>query len=189
MNIEHVFSHLPTLKTNRLILRKMKLSDAQDIFDYASDHEVSKTTNWSAHNVLEDSKTYLKSMLKRYSYNQASEWGIVHKKSGKMIGTCGFTAWIPGYYKGEIGYSLAQKFWNLGLTTEAIRKVIEFGFTKIKLNRIEARCWLNNPASERVMQKVGMQFEGSLRETMFVKKRFRTLKLYSILASDYNNLE
>jgi len=167
----------------------MLLSDAQDIFDYASDFEVSKTTNWSPHTSIEDSKIYVKSMLKRYSYNQASEWGIVLKKTGKIIGTCGFTTWFPTHYKGEIGYSLAQKFWNLGLTTEAVRIVIEFGFNTIKLNRIEARCRLDNPASERVMQKAGMKFEGIQRDIMFVKKRFTSLKVYSILESDFKNLE
>jgi len=189
MNIDQVFSQLPTLNTKRLILRRMLLSDAQDIYEYASDFEVSKTTNWSPHTSVEDSKIYLKSMLKRYSYNQASEWGIVLKKTGKMIGTCGFTSWLPAHYSGEIGYSLGQRYWNLGFTTEAIKKVIEFGFKNIKLNRIEARCRLDNPASERVMQKVGMEFEGIQRDIMFVKKRFISLKVYSILVSDYKNLD
>ena len=187
MKLEHVFSHLPVLRTKSLILRKMKLSDAQDIFEYASDKEMCRTTNWSAHTSIKDSVTYLKSMLKRYSYNQASEWCITLKKTGKVIGTCGFVGWIPKHHTAEIGYSLARRFWNQGLTTEAIRKVIEYGFRKIKLNRIEARCQLDNLASERVMQKVGMKFEGIQREIMFVKEKFRSLKVYSILVSDYEN--
>jgi ribosomal-protein-alanine N-acetyltransferase len=113
---------------------------------------------------------------------------MVLKETGKVIGTCGFVNWNHGHYCGELGYSLARRYWNKGLTTEAIRKAIEYGFVKIKLNRIEARCQVDNPASERVMQKVGMKFEGIQREIMYVKKKFRSLKIYSILLSDFKKM-
>ena len=189
MNLENTFRNLPTIKTERLILRRMKLSDAEDIFAYAFDEELTKTTNWSAHKTIQDSENYLRTMIKRYSYNQASEWCMVLRATGKVIGTCGFVSWVPKHYSGEIGYSIARKYWNMGLTTEAIRSVIDFGFNVVKLNRIEAKCKIHNIASERVMQKVGMQLEGIMREGMYVKDKFHSLKIYSILLKDYKQAE
>nr|WP_273333628.1 GNAT family N-acetyltransferase [Dictyoglomus turgidum] len=92
------FKNFPVLETSRLVLRKLFLEDAQDIFDYAKDLEVNK-----------------------YEKEGYGDWGIEYKENKKIIGTCGFVWWDRKNYKAEIGYVLSRKYWNQGLMTEAVR--------------------------------------------------------------------
>lgn len=85
------------------------------------------------------------------------------------------------HHRAEMGYALSRNYWNQGLITEAVRTILAFGFNELNLNRIEARCISENIGSERVMQKVGMHYEGLIREQMFVKGRYVNVKLYSAL--------
>jgi ribosomal-protein-alanine N-acetyltransferase len=80
---------------------------------------------------------------------------------------------------------LARRLWNQGLMTEAVREIVRFGFERMNLNRIEARCKIANVGSARVMEKVGLSFEGVLREHQYAKGVFEDLKLYSILRSEW----
>lgn len=101
------------------------------------------------------------------------------------VGTCGYVWWLPRHARAEIAYALARRCWNQGLTTEAVRALVAFGFSTMQLNRVEARCEIPNVASARVMEKAGMSFEGVLRQHMFAKGRYVDLKLYSILKQEW----
>lgn len=185
MKIEEIFGDLPILETDRLILRKIKLSDTQDLFEYASDPEVARCVTWDYHKSIEDSINYLRSVIQKYRNKEISEWGIVYKENNKFIGTCGYLWWNTTHARAEIAYALARRYWNRGLMTEAVKQVIKFGFEKMMLNRIEARCMLENIASQRVLEKVGMFFEGVMREVIFVKGSYHDLRVYSILRREY----
>ncbi len=102
-----------------------------------------------------------------------------------MIGTVDFVSWHPNHNSAELGYVLAQPYWGKGTTTEAAKKLIGFGFEKMDLVRIQARCFVENIGSERVMEKVGMTFEGTLRKAMFAKGKHQDLKVYSILKEEF----
>ena len=164
----------------------MCLDDAEDMFEYASDPEVSKYTGWYAHNALEDSKLFLNYVTNSYRNNQVSSWGVVHKVDKKFIGTAGFINWNVEHARAEIGYALARKYWGKGYMTEVVHAIIYFGFSRIMLNRIEARCEIKNIASARVMEKVGMKYEGILRQHMFMKGKYRDLKIYSITKDEFS---
>ncbi len=84
-----------------------------------------------------------------------------HKAHAKIIGTCGFLYWLPNHARAELAYAIGREYWNQGLTTEGARAVAEFGFRTMNLNRIEARCEIPNIGSARVMEKLGMTFEGT----------------------------
>lgn len=185
MEIQDIFGNLPQLETKRLILRKMTLADAQDIFEYASDPEETKYAEWHYHKSIEDSISFLKSVIQKYENKEVSEWGIILKENNKFIGTCAYLWWQPAHNRAEIGYALSRKYWGKGLMTEAIKEVIKFGFEQMQLNRIEGRCIVENFASQRVLEKVGMKFEGILREQLLVKGVYRNIKLYSILRKEY----
>lgn len=186
MNVEDVFCSLPTITTERLILRKMTMNDAAELFEYASDPEVTRQVLWDSHRGIEDARSYLLLMTTKYERHDVAEWGIVHKQDSKFIGTCGFIWWDPSNYRAEIGYALSRAYWNRGLMTEAVREIISFGFEKMRLNRIEARCMLGNAASERVLQKTGMKFEGIMRKQAFAKGIFHDLRMYSIIKEEYS---
>lgn len=185
METQDIFRNLKTLETERLILRKMTLEDAEDMFEYASDPDVAKYTTWDAHQSIKDSRLFLKIVVERYKNRQITDWGIVHKGDEKLIGTCGFAECHLFHSRAEIGYALSRKYWSQGYMSEAVTAIIKLGFQTMNLNRIEARCDVENIASARVMEKVGMQFEGTLRQHIFTKGKYCDLKIYSILRQDF----
>ncbi len=185
MELKNALFDLPTLKTERLLLRKITLKDAKDMFEYTSDPEVAKYTLWYAHQSISESKYFIKSVIEQYHNHQGADWGIVHQADQKFIGTCGFTEWVNLDDRGEIGYNLSRKYWGKGYMLEAVRAILSFGFSQMHLNRIQARCKIANVASARVMEKVGMKYEGTLRQYIFAKGAYHDLKLYSILKQEF----
>ncbi|SMQ80961.1 ribosomal-protein-alanine N-acetyltransferase [Bacillus sp. OV166] len=185
MEIEKIYGDLPILETERLILRKVTLDDAEDIFSYGSNEEVSKYVTWNTHQTLSETKEFIGFVMNKYESSQVAPWGIEHKETGKFIGTIDFVWWQPNQKIAEIGYVISQDYWGNGLTTEVAKEVIRFGFEKMDLVRIQARCFVENIGSARVMEKTGMSFEGILRKGMFVKGKHRDLKMYSILEEEF----
>ncbi len=178
------FAKLPTLETPRLWLRRMTLADADDIFAYSRDPEVSRHVLWDAHRSIHDSRAYLRYIQRQYRAGEPSSWGIESKETGHLIGTIGFMWWNREYHSAEVGYSLSRAQWNKGLMTEALREVIRFGFDEMALHRIEAQHETDNPSSGRVMEKAGMRKEGVLRGRLFNKGRYVDVALYAILRDE-----
>ena len=86
-------SNLPPLESERLLLRRLCMRDAPDIYDYSRDAEVARHVLWSAHTSPAESRSYIRYMLRRYRLGEPSSWGIVLKREGRVIGTIGFM-WI-----------------------------------------------------------------------------------------------
>lgn len=185
MKIEDIYNDLPTLETERLKLRKITLDDAQDVFNYASEPDVSKFVPWEAHQSIEDSYHFINYILKQYEEAKLAPWAMEFKQNKKVIGTMDFVAWFPRHFRAEIGFILSKEYWGMGLVVEAATKVIQFGFEKMELNKIEASCMVENVQSQRVLQKLGMKLEGISREKYFIKGKFRDMANYSILKSEY----
>jgi [ribosomal protein S5]-alanine N-acetyltransferase len=184
--IENVYGSFEKIETDRLLIRKLSKEDAHAIFHYASDPEVTKYVFFQTHQTLEDTWKFLEFSLEKYEKKEVAPWGIEWKETGELIGTCDFLWWSVEHKKAEIGYIISKEFWNRGIMSEAVKKLIQFGFEVMELNRIEARCNENNIASARVMEKVGMKFEGMMREALFIKGYYWNLKCYSILKRDWN---
>ena len=178
-----VFS-MPDIETKRLLLRRMTMKDAQDIFEYSRDPEVAKHVLWSAQKHISEAKEYVRYMTKRYRDDLPSSWGIIDKESGKLIGTIGYMSLSEENASVEVGYSLARWLWGKGLMTEALRAVIDYTFDAMDINRIKAQHELLNPSSGRVMEKCGMTKEGVLRQRLYNKGKFVDVALYSILRGD-----
>ena len=183
--IRRILKDLPTLETERLILRKMTPADAEAVFAYASDPEVTHYVIWDTHRTIEDSESFLRSTVERYENAEAADWGIVCKENGRFVGGCGIVEWDLDHARAEMGYVLSREYWGQGLMPEAVRAMISFGFERMGLNRIEARCMVENVASARVMEKAGMTYKGTLRQREFIKGAYRDIKLYAILRSEY----
>lgn len=186
MRTSDVFGDLPTIETDRLVLRRLSLDDDRDMYEYAADPLVARYVSWSHHRSIEDTRDFLRLVVGKHEDKTVAEWGLVHKRDRKLIGTCGYIWWQIANAKAEIGYSLSRRYWGQGLMPEAVQAAIRFGFETMQLNRIEATCMTENRASERVMRKCGMSFEGVLRETLFHRGRFVDLKLYSILIREWS---
>jgi len=176
---------MPTLETRRLILRRIAMHDAGDIFEYSKDKEVARHVLWSAQKDVSEAKDYCRFMMKRYRCDQPSSWGIIEKATGRLVGTIGYMDHNEDNATVEVGYSLARWLWNGGYMTEALARVIEYTFEAMDINRIEAQHELDNPSSGRVMEKCGMQKEGVLRQRLYNKGRYVDVALYAILKEDY----
>jgi ribosomal-protein-alanine N-acetyltransferase len=186
LNTTSLFEKNPILETNRLILRRLEVLDAEDYFSVLSDPETIQHTSWNLFQTVEDSSMYLKVIDEKYQRRQAFHWGIIEKESKMLIGRVAFISFDEVNDRTEIGYVISKLYWNKGLVPEAARELIKYGFNELGANRIEARCNEDNIGSERVMQKAGMKFEGILREQLKMKGKYKNKKIYSILRGDYN---
>jgi len=175
------FSHMPTLTTERLILRPMRQSDAEDMNRYARREDVTEFLLWSPHPSLSYTREYLRYIESRYVLGDFYDWAVIEKASGRMIGTCGFTTIDTANNSAEIGYVLNPEYHGNGYGTEAAERVVRFGFEILFLHRIEARFMKGNEASRHVMEKLGMRFEGYRHDAMLVKGSYRTIGTCSVL--------
>ena len=181
--IYKIFSDPPVLSTERLILRAMRADDAEDMFEYAKLPEVTRFLLWREHESLSYTRDYLRYVESRYSVGDYYDFAIVERSSGKMIGTCGFTRIDAVNHLGEIGYVLNPAFFGNGYATEAAREMIRFGKESLGLHRVEARFMKGNDASVRVMQRLGMSFEGFAVDSMLVKGDYKTIGTYAMVVS------
>ncbi|QTH41196.1 GNAT family N-acetyltransferase [Cohnella sp. LGH] len=185
MKVEDIFGELPILQTERTILRKIRIDDVDDIFEYSSNSEVSKYTTWYMHQSKSDTQKFVESVIDKYRERKIAPWGIEDAQTKRVVGTAGFVYWDTIHLKAELGYALSADLWNKGYMTEIVKKMVEFGFEQMKLVRIEARCQIDNIGSSRVMEKVGMKYEGILRKSIVAQSRHKDVKLYSILDEEY----
>jgi ribosomal-protein-alanine N-acetyltransferase len=185
--IEDFFQEFPALESERTVLRKISLDDQVEIFNYCSVPEVSKYTVWDVHKTMDDTKAFIDFVLHRYESQKVGPWGIEHKQTKKIIGSCSFVNWDNRNSRAELGYVLSRAFWNQGYMSEVITRIIDFGFRDLNLVRIEARCHPDNIGSTRVMEKSGMKFEGILRRHILAKDDYQDVKIYSIIKDDYES--
>ena len=180
-----IFSHMPELQTERLVLRPLRVVDCADMYEYAKDPEVTRYLLWRPHTDVGYTRRYLEYLGGRYRLGAHYEWALIHRQTGRMIGTCGFVQIDLANNRAEIGYVLNPAYRGAGLIPEAARRVLAFGFKELGLNRIEARYMVENTASKRVMDKLGMHFEGVQRAAMLVKGAYRDIGVFSILATEF----
>lgn len=174
-----------TLQTSRLTLRKLVIEDAEDIFAYACDPQVSRYTLWEVHQSINETYEYLNNCVFRmYGAGTGMTWGIVEKESNKIIGTCSLHV-QPMHRRAEMGYTLARAYWGQGLMPEAVKAMIAFGFHVMQLLRIQAYCAVENVNSARVLEKSGMQYEGTLHNYVFTQNRPWDVKMYAIANNFY----
>lgn len=183
--IRRIFSDMPTLRTERLILRQMKVSDADDMYEYSKDPTVTRYLLWQPHPNVRYTERYLYYLSGRYRAGLFYDWAIIWRESGKMIGTCGFTRVHEENNSAECGYVLNPDFWGRGIAPEALAAVMKFGFMTLGLHRIECRYMEGNDRSRRVMEKAGMRFEGLLRDAILVGDEYKTVGVCSILEHEY----
>lgn len=183
--IYRIFSNIPTMQTERLTLRRLMVSDARDMYEYSKDEEVTRYLTWEAHPDPSYTREYLQYLGTHYNVGDFFDWGVVLASEDKMIGTCGFTRFDYNNNCGEVGYVINPAYRGRGIAVEALESVMQFGFEELGLNRIEAKFMEGNDASMRVMEKVGMTFEGYHRSSMLVKGEYRTIGVSAILRDEY----
>ncbi|MUG43579.1 GNAT family N-acetyltransferase [Paenibacillus woosongensis] len=184
MDIDKLFRESPEFLTNRIYLRRFILKDISDYYDLASDPDVTAYTMWNTHRVLDESQAYVDSVLRKYNNKEAYHWGIIARESGKLIGRTGFISFDVAHDRTEIGFVISKKYWGQGIVVEATREILCYAFDTIGINRVEGRCNHDNVGSRRVMEKLGMKFEGILRKQLKIKGNYTDQKLYSLVRDD-----
>lgn len=183
--ISRIFREPPVIETQRLILRRMLKKDHSDMYEYASRRDVTEYLLWDVHPTEAYTQRYLAYIQSRYRAGDFYDWAVVWKNTDKMIGTCGFTRFNTEANSAEVGYVINPEFWGIGVAPEALRAVMRFGFRELNIHRLEARYMIGNQRSRRVMEKVGMTFEGVGRDCMFVKGRYVSVGTCAILRGEY----
>ena len=183
--IYNIFSKMPTLETERFLLRKLSLDDTDDMFEYANKSEVTEFLTWSPHPDKAFTFDYLAYLQNRYKSGDFFDWAIVYKESGKMIGTCGVTRFFFQHNGAEIGYVVNPEYHGQGIATEVVGRVIRYGFENLALERIEGKFMIENEASRRVMEKNQMMFEGIRRKGMLIKGIYRDVGTCAIIREDF----
>jgi RimJ/RimL family protein N-acetyltransferase len=175
----------PTLDTDRLVLRPFAADDAFDVERLAGMREIADTTLNIPHPYPHGgAAAWIGLHQSAWNDGTNATFAIISKKTGKLLGAISLMI-KREHQRAELGYWIAADSWNAGYATEASQRIIDFGFEDLKLHRIEARHMLRNPASGRVMRKLGMQHEGVHRESALKWDRFESLAVYSILEPEW----
>lgn len=152
------------IETERLVLRKPRLDDAPEIFAaYAQDPEVTRYLTWRPHTSVEETHQFIGQMLKYWEIGRAYPYALTSKDSDTIIG---MIAVHPDGYRLGIGYVLARVHWGKGYIPEAAQALINWAFQQPSIYRVDATTDVENIASQRVLEKLGMQCEGILRRYM-----------------------
>lgn len=183
-----IYEKIPVIETKNLILRPLMTSDANDLFEFTSDPEVVKLTGmFKLQYNLQETVNYIEKVSENYKKKLSVVWAVLHKPTKKVIGIFSIFSYIPPHSKAEIGGAGSRIFWNQGLGTEAAQAMISFGFEQMKLNRIQATCDPRNIVSKRLIEKVGMKYEGCLRQYYYLQNTFCDRYIYSIIKDDIKN--
>jgi [ribosomal protein S5]-alanine N-acetyltransferase len=170
-----------SLETARLILREFSESDIAELVPLIGAHEVAATTLRIPHPYEEKhAREFLASVSKENELRLA----IRLRSNGRLCGGMGLHPEMQ-HRRAEIGYWIGVPFWGNGYATEAAREVVRYGFERLNLNRIFASHFKGNEKSGRVLEKIGMRHEGSVRQGVMKSGKFIDLEMYSILREDH----
>lgn len=164
------------LETDRLILRPITLDDAEDLFEYASDFETTQHT-FPTHQSIEETEWIIANL---FMSAPLGNYAIELKENQKMIGTCDLRI-NEGEKSAELAYAINKQYWGNGYAPEAAKRLLELAFNDLKVERLWAKFSSQNPASGRVMEKIGMEKEGILRHTKNLRGDFVDQIVYSCI--------
>jgi len=170
------------LETERLILRTPTPDDAESIQRAINYPEIAATTTKIPHPyTVDDARLWIEES-KPQGAGSFVNCIILLKATNELVGGVGFSNISRKHWRAEIGWWCAVGFWGRGITTEAARGMIQYGFEELEFEQIYASCMIHNPASARVMVKAGMTFLGTGREEIFKNGKPVDLHHYSILS-------
>ncbi len=185
------FRALPELETERLRLRALNPEDGEALFEWGRDPEMTRYATQVPLADRSEARRLIELFERRAALGQPRPWGIfwvdAHAPDERplLVGTCGFGTVHGEYGCADLGFQVARSHWGRGVATEAARAALAAAFGPLELHRVEANCAVENHASARVLEKLGMRVEGVLRERMRVAGRYLDMKLYAILAPEF----
>lgn len=176
------FTPFPELKTGRLLLRKLKSTDANEMFFLRSDENVLRYLGRGPAKTVAEVEEFIEKINKAADENASVLWGIAFlNEPSTVIGTICLWNFKPENYRTEIGYLLHPSHWGKGIMKEAINAVVDYGFNVLGLHSIEALLSPENIASCAVLERTGFTKEGHLKESVYFNGEFGDMAIYSRL--------
>ena len=166
------------IRSKRIILRKLKKDDYQDIYQNISKDVVRWLPNIHFPYSIDDAKSYIKLSVNNFRKKRTFDFGIIFER--RVIGTISLEN-IDKHRKARLSYLLNKNYWNKGIITEAINKILEFGFKKIQLNKIFTSAVVENKISIHVLKKFGFKKEGVNRKHYLIRKKYYDEVILSLL--------
>lgn len=174
----------PELKTDRLLLRRFHIEDAERVKELASVRELAVSTLLPHPYQNGMAERWIMSQVDDYKNDRMINFAVDLVEEDILIGSIGLELTML-HRHGQLGYWVGLPYWNKGYCTEAARAVVAYGFEELKLNRIWAPHFKSNPASGRVLEKIGMQHEGCQRQQYLRFGQYEDVNLYGMLRSAY----
>lgn len=182
-------NNFPQIETERFRLRPIELTDANEVFHYFSLDQVTKYYDLDTFTDMSEAIRLIENWQTRFVNKEGIRWGIATKQDNKIIGSCGYHNWEKDHFKAEVGFEVAPEYWQKGVMTEVLRHVLQYGFEKMGLFRIEALYDPENIASKKTLEKAGFVYEGTLRKASFEKGRFCDAAICSVLKEEFFTYE
>ncbi|MEY2922367.1 MAG: putative ribosomal N-acetyltransferase YdaF [Bacteroidota bacterium] len=179
------FSPFPNLETQRLKLRRLKITDADEILALRSNPEIMKFIPRPLIKTKEEALEFIETMDTNIDNNILINWAITTQENEQLIGMIGYYRMKPEDFRAEVGYILSGEYHGRGIITEALQRVIQFGFEEMRFNSIEAVIDPENFGSEKVLLKNNFVKEGHFKEHTFFNGDFLDSVFYSLLKKNY----
>lgn len=179
-------SSFPTVQTEQIILRKLKLEDAPALFNYYSNENVYRYLDWNGPETLERCYEVIHFWNEGYDKGWIIRFAIANKETDEVIGTI-FLSEFAGK-RAEMGYELSEEYWRRGIMSEAVKEVLSIGFNQLGLVRIQAIVTEENIASKQLLSKFNFKEEGCLRqfECHSVTGECKDMWIYSLLNTEFS---
>jgi ribosomal-protein-alanine N-acetyltransferase len=175
----------PVLTTARLKLRPFTQDDAAEVQRLAGDRDIADTTLNIPHPYEEGAaERWIGTHAELYAKGELLVFAVTDRSKGHLVGAVGLVP-KPDHGRAELGYWIGKPYWGRGYAAESAAEVVRYGFDTLGLNRIYARYMERNPASGRVMEKIGMMREGLSRQHVKKWETFENLVQYGILREEY----
>lgn len=175
------------LETERLLLRPFQKSDLDSFVAYRSDPEVARYQGWEAPFPVEKATAFIADMQKAIP-NMNGAWyqfAVELKQNGDMIGDCAFHTLTKDNRQAEIGFSFARDYQGFGYATESVKSLLAYLFIDLDLHRVQAICDVENIASARLLERVGMRREAHFVDNVWFKGAWGSEYLYAILQYEW----
>ena len=179
----------PTLATDRLVLRAVTETDADAVFAACSNPNLTRFTLFETHRTPDDAVSFVRHYARQsYAERVPDPFAVVLKDDpdGQMVGAVGCHWASRANFVMELGYWVAEPLWGRGIAAEAGRAVVGYAFENYPpVRRIQARVLVGNPASARVLDKIGFRFEGTHRAAVFRRGRFEDVTMFAVLRDEW----
>jgi ribosomal-protein-alanine N-acetyltransferase len=153
----------PKIETERLILREITYDDTTSIFRNFSNPEVAKWFFERPHTDIEETKKFVDQFIADFEQGKGLTWAITLKENSQCIGTCGYGEVEVGN-RGEIGFDLAEEYWGKGLMSESLIAILNYGFSALKLKKVEAHTYSHNVRARHLLEKLGFELENIVED-------------------------